>query len=200
MPRSIASPAQVAQAPQRPNMRYVLGTAEETGLEAQSCDAVTVATAFHWFDAPRFYAEAARILKPGGTLAIWSYGTVFIRSSAAAAALFDGLWRSLTPFASERLAIVLNEYRGLEPPEPLFRAGERLKMGMLREWGSEQIVRLARSWSPYVSMLEAKGIALGSPEDPTSTLQAQLDSIAAAEGRSTFTLEFPLTLLLATRA
>src|SRR5262249_10917098 len=31
---------------------------------------VTAATAAHWFDRPRFYAEAARVLAPGGALAI----------------------------------------------------------------------------------------------------------------------------------
>ena len=33
-----------------------------------------VAQAAHWFDLPRFYAEAQRVLRTGGVLALWSMG------------------------------------------------------------------------------------------------------------------------------
>lgn len=42
------------------------GTAEATGLPAQSVDAITVAQAFHWFDGEAFRKECKRILKPEG--------------------------------------------------------------------------------------------------------------------------------------
>lgn len=48
----------------------VVGTAEDTGLEAESLDLVTVAQAWHWFDEASAAAEVARILKPGGRLLI----------------------------------------------------------------------------------------------------------------------------------
>lgn len=46
------------------------GTAEDTGLAAGSVDAVTVAQAWHWFDEAAASAEIARVLRPGGTLAL----------------------------------------------------------------------------------------------------------------------------------
>jgi len=46
------------------------GTAEGIPLEDASVDVVTVAQAFHWFDAPAALAEVARVLRPGGRLAI----------------------------------------------------------------------------------------------------------------------------------
>jgi SAM-dependent methyltransferase len=46
------------------------GTAERTGLPGSSADAVTVAQAFHWFDALAALAEIHRMLKPGGKLAV----------------------------------------------------------------------------------------------------------------------------------
>jgi SAM-dependent methyltransferase len=49
----------------------VQASAEETGLDADSADLVTAAQAFHWFDQPRALAEMARILKPGGGLALF---------------------------------------------------------------------------------------------------------------------------------
>ena len=46
------------------------GTAEAIPLPDASVDVVTVAQAFHWFDAPAALAEIARVLAPGGGLAI----------------------------------------------------------------------------------------------------------------------------------
>ncbi len=46
------------------------GSAERIPLARASVDAVAVATAFHWFDAPRALVEIRRVLRPGGTLAI----------------------------------------------------------------------------------------------------------------------------------
>lgn len=46
------------------------GAAEATGLPTASADLVTVAQAWHWFDAPRAAAEVRRVLRPGGAVAI----------------------------------------------------------------------------------------------------------------------------------
>ena len=51
-----------------PAFHAVPAAAEATGLPAESLDAVTAASAFHWFDADAFFAECRRILKPGGIL------------------------------------------------------------------------------------------------------------------------------------
>ena len=49
------------------------GTAEAIPLPDASVDAVTVAQAFHWFDAGRALAEIHRVLRPGGGLGlIWN--------------------------------------------------------------------------------------------------------------------------------
>jgi SAM-dependent methyltransferase len=49
------------------------GTAERIPLDDAAVDAVVVAQAFHWFDAPRALGEIARVLRPGGGLGlIWN--------------------------------------------------------------------------------------------------------------------------------
>jgi ubiquinone/menaquinone biosynthesis C-methylase UbiE len=53
-----------------PNVAVYDGTAEAIPLPDRSVDVVTVAQAFHWFDAPAALEEIARVLKPGGGLAI----------------------------------------------------------------------------------------------------------------------------------
>lgn len=51
--------------------RSVGGRAEDTALPAASVDLVIVAQAFHWFDRKAVRAEFARILRPGGRIAVF---------------------------------------------------------------------------------------------------------------------------------
>lgn len=53
-----------------PGAEVVDGTAESIPLPDASVDVVTVAQAFHWFDAPAALAEIRRVLHPGGGLAL----------------------------------------------------------------------------------------------------------------------------------
>jgi ubiquinone/menaquinone biosynthesis C-methylase UbiE len=53
-----------------PEARVISGTAEAIPLADDSVDAIFVAEAFHWFDLARAPAEIARVLRPGGHLAV----------------------------------------------------------------------------------------------------------------------------------
>jgi SAM-dependent methyltransferase len=71
-----------------PRFVSVDGTAESTGLPAASVDLVVAAQAFHWFDRPRARAEFARVLRPGGVVAlVWNWrrdrGTPFLEGYEA---------------------------------------------------------------------------------------------------------------------
>ncbi len=56
-----------------PDVPLVSSTAEVLPFRAAAFDAITVAQAFHWFDAPAALAEAARVLRPGGRLGlVWN--------------------------------------------------------------------------------------------------------------------------------
>ncbi len=54
-----------------PDFRALDGSADATGLGDASVDLVTVAQAFHWFDAATARREFKRILRPHGLIAIW---------------------------------------------------------------------------------------------------------------------------------
>lgn len=57
----------------QPDVPIIATTAEAMGLRDASIDAITVAQAFHWFDAPRALDEFHRVLRPGGRLGlIWN--------------------------------------------------------------------------------------------------------------------------------
>jgi ubiquinone/menaquinone biosynthesis C-methylase UbiE len=57
-----------------PGVRTAEASAEEVPLADASVDAVVAAQAFHWFDLDRTLPELARVLRPGGRLAVvWNY-------------------------------------------------------------------------------------------------------------------------------
>ena len=53
-----------------PDFRATTGTAEATGFQDESVDAVFCAQAFHWFDAKRARDEFLRIVKPSSVIGI----------------------------------------------------------------------------------------------------------------------------------
>jgi SAM-dependent methyltransferase len=56
-----------------PGVPMVAAVAEALPVAPRSLDAVTVAQAFHWFDADRAFGEFARALRPGGRVGlIWN--------------------------------------------------------------------------------------------------------------------------------
>ena len=203
-----ASPAQVAagNASQLHNVRFIVGSAEATGLPSSSADAVVVAEALHWFDINAFYVEAARVLRPGGVLAIIGYGASAITNNVAAQEAFHHLWHGvLGPYWHERRSIVDALYVGVEPREPLFAHVERHDgLTMRREWSVDAIVGYARSWSGYTTYLASVGITRGAPDDPAEMLRASLLEATAVTSTQTrestrdgiLVMEWPLTVIL----
>lgn len=53
-----------------PDVHVADATAEAMRLPAGFAALIVACTAFHWFDMPRFQAEAGRVLAPGGVLAL----------------------------------------------------------------------------------------------------------------------------------
>jgi SAM-dependent methyltransferase len=53
-----------------PQARVLAGTAENPPVDPRSADLVVAAQSFHWFDTERTLQEVARVLRPGGRLAV----------------------------------------------------------------------------------------------------------------------------------
>lgn len=92
--------------------------AEETGLPAASADAVTVCQAWHWFERARAAAEARRVLRPGGAIAILN---------------FD--WLSLPGSVVELTLALVDRHRADLPP--IFRDGELCHNGVYPYWADD---------------------------------------------------------------
>lgn len=64
---------------------YRATTAESTGLAPGSMDCVVAGQCWHWFDRPRAAAEAARVLAPGGRIAIAHFDWLPLPANVVAA-------------------------------------------------------------------------------------------------------------------
>jgi len=73
-------------------IRYEVSTAEDIGANASppipdnSVDLITAANSAHWFDMSRFWPSAARVLKPGGSVIMWTSGGSRVHPSVPNAA------------------------------------------------------------------------------------------------------------------
>jgi len=67
------------------SVETVRAGAEATGLAGGLFDAVVAGQCWHWFDRPRAAAEARRLLKPGGRLAICHFDWIPLPGNVAAA-------------------------------------------------------------------------------------------------------------------
>lgn len=122
-------------------IRVLAGTAERMPLPDDSADTVFVGDAFHWFDGKAAVAELARVVRPGGGVALlwnhwWSDGddravnTLEPPFPAEAQALFDEVYVSSGRAAARaEMTDPLDAFAG-EPFEPLveeaFTRSERL--------------------------------------------------------------------------
>ncbi|ORY63281.1 S-adenosyl-L-methionine-dependent methyltransferase [Pseudomassariella vexata] len=131
-------------------IRFELSTAEELGsnldqpIAAGSVDLITAATAAHWFDMSKFWSRAAQVLRPGGTVAIWTSRFNFVHPSMpnrdAVQALADEFHdKYIRPYAQPGSMLSQNLYVDLPLPwtldEPV--AGFDQETFYRREWTGE---------------------------------------------------------------
>jgi SAM-dependent methyltransferase len=67
------NPAMLAVAEAAPGVEYRQAFAQDTGLEDGCADMVTCSQSLHWMEPQPTFAEAARILRPGGLFAAYDY-------------------------------------------------------------------------------------------------------------------------------
>jgi SAM-dependent methyltransferase len=111
------SEAQLARAPEHPRIEYRVALEKESGLPARSADLVTAAQAAHWFDMEAFSAEARRVLRPGGVVALWCYNLLRI-SSAIDDRILHFYTSTVGPFWPPDRRHVEAGYRTLDFPFP----------------------------------------------------------------------------------
>ena len=154
----------IAQAAPDPRISYGVAEAEDSGIEGGSVDLVTVASAIHWFDLDRFYAEVRRVARPDGVLAAWTYYTPVFGN-----AIDDIIGRLvhdvLGPYWDERLHYVVDEFHDLPFPFEAIEA-PAFRTDML--WNMRDLLGYFETWSSSVKYRAANG------SSPTALIEADL--------------------------
>lgn len=140
------------------------GTAEHLPLGDGEVDAVFVAEAFHWFDAPRALAEVARVLRPeGGVALLWN--------------LPDGSWEPPLPAPARDLIRQAVSAGGVSGGEWLRRGGWRdafadapFEPPRRVEAGHEHVLDRAGLIANVMSVSSVAGL----PSDERDRLRARL--------------------------
>jgi len=168
-----ASVQQVANAVRHSRIEYKVSAEDESGLGDACVDLVTVATALHWLDLDRFYAEVNRVLKPGGAVAAWCYGYASVSPRVDSIVAWFADARVGRYWPPER-AHVDNEYRDLPFP---FEEVTLERHFMHAELNREQFIGYIGTWSS-VSRTRSTESA-----DPIPELRARLDRVWNEEER-----------------
>jgi SAM-dependent methyltransferase len=179
-----ASAQQIAVAKPHPRVTYRVARAEESGIDAASVDVITVAQSLHWFERPAFYAEARRVLRPGGVIAVWTYGIPRLNHSDLDPWMQSFYWETLGEFWPPERRYVEDGYRSIDFP---FSEIPAPSLSMREKWTLQQFLGYLRSWSAVLRYVDANG------EDPVAKAEQR---VTAAWGPRARDVSWPLSLRL----
>ncbi len=176
-----ASDTQIACAIPHANVSYRVATAEASGLDDASVDVLTVGQALHWFDRERFYAEAKRVLAPGGLLAAWCYGLCHVTDEC------DGVVLELysdivNEFWPPERRLVEERYAGIAMPAAEI---EVPRFNIYADWAVDDMLGYLRTWSACSRYRKAHAC------DPVTLIAGKLHD---AWGTGSRPVRWPLTL------
>lgn len=179
-----ASAVQIEAASPHPKVEFRVAAAEDSGLPDAGVDLITVAQALHWFELERFYAEARRVLKPGGVLAVWTYGVLAVEGQDINARVQAFYRETVGPFWPPERKHVESGYRTLSFP---FAEISSPAFDMETLWSLPELLGYFRSWSATGRYIAANG------SDPVDTLAVKLAPLWGAQG-SKRRVTWPLSL------
>jgi len=162
-----------------PGVVAVEGSAESIPLGDDSADVVTMAQAWHWVDVPAASAEIARVLRPGGVLAlIWN-----VRDAAT-----DWV-RDLTTVMGSSIA---EEFDTVEPP---------LAAPLTRDAYAEFRWSNPLDRDEIVAMVTSRSYVIAMEDDARATLLENLDELLGTHpdlaGRTVFDLPYVTRVTIA---
>lgn len=189
-------------------IRFEVGTATDLGrslsppVQDGSVDLITAANAAHWFDMSRFWPAAARVLKPGGSVAVWTSGKIRIHPATANAAAIQEVLEEfrdthLKMHRTEGNVLTFNRYRDLPLPwqleEPLsafdkdsfwrreWESGEPFHASLL-EGDMDRLEMTLSSGSPVTRWRQAHPEAVGTERDVVRLLRRRIETLLHEAG------------------
>lgn len=138
-----ASSEQIKHASGPGNVRFAMAAAENSSLDDHSVDLVTVAQAAHWFDLPQFFDETRRVLKPGGVIALWGYGRLYLPDGMDA--VFQHFYSDIVgPYWPPERKWIDDGYRSLDFP---FAEIQPPEFFIQVEWSLPRLLDYVSTWS-----------------------------------------------------
>jgi ubiquinone/menaquinone biosynthesis C-methylase UbiE len=140
---SDASEQQIANAIPHPRIVYKVALAEDSDLEDETVDLVTVASGIHWLQRSRFYEEVSRVLKPNGVIGVWAYTQPRIAPDidVVIRKLASGILEEHWP---REVQLLWNEYRDLHFP---FHEIDAPRFHCIAQWDLSEMKNHLASWS-----------------------------------------------------
>jgi len=159
-----ASAEQIQSAKPQTGVEYRVAAAESSGLDNAGVDLITVAQAAHWFDLDRFYAEAKRVLRPQGLIALWGYGRLILPGT-----LDDPLENFyehvIGRYWPPQRALIDEAYRSLAFP---FKEISPPRFSIEVNWNLPRLIAYLSTWSAVKRYVESEG------GNPLNGLEAEL--------------------------
>jgi ubiquinone/menaquinone biosynthesis C-methylase UbiE len=186
-----ASAEQIASAPRYSNVEYRVALADKSGLGDESVGLITVAQALHWFHLPGFFAEATRVLKPAGVLAVWVYATNILEGNEVNSIVHDFYSKVVGPYWPPERKMTENGYSTITlpfleiKPIPLFRMEVR--------WTLDQLLGYFSTWSATNRFISATG------RNPLERLAKELGNVWGEPNFSRL-VAWPLSLRVARKS
>ncbi len=179
-----ASPEQLRAAPDLQGIDCFASDATAQPLADASLDLIVVAQALHWFATPAFFAEAGRLLRPGGLFCAWCYSLLSI-DEALDAVIGDFYRNTLGGYWPSGRASVDAGYQDIQPP---FARVEVPAFAIEQEWDLEQLLGYLGTWSAVQKLEQASG------RDPLPELLPRLRQ-AWGDGQRKRFVRWPLHFL-----
>jgi SAM-dependent methyltransferase len=181
---SDASAEQLARAPQKPNITWIVAPAESVPIEDRSIDLTTVAQALHWFDHDRFYAEVRRVAAPGAAFAAWAYMSVSMDGELGA--ILDRFEHgTVGPYWPPERRHVDSAYRSIPFP---FERIEPPRIEIEQQWTLAQISGYLRTWSATTRFVAQHGV------DPVVDVEREL-AVRWGDPKTARRVHWPVTVL-----
>ena len=159
-----ASESQLEHALRHSRITYRVAPAEASGLEDASVDLVAAAQALHWFDRPKFWAEARRVMRPRGVVAVWTY--LLLEIAPEIDAIVREFYSDVVgPFWPPERHITEERYRTIEFPFAEFAAPNFL---IEQQVTLDDVTGYIRTWSATRAFMRHHR------QDPVDTLVAKL--------------------------
>lgn len=160
-----ASQSQIDNATPCEGVEYRVMRSESSGLQTGTVDLITIAQAAHWFDMKAFNEEAARILKPGGFIALWCYELMEIDAEIDelvqhlySQVLGRDYWPPERQLVEEGYQSLLFPFDEVSPP----------RFDMKLNWSFDHLIGYLGTWSAVQRYKDEKG------EDPVGLIAKDL--------------------------